>query len=174
MGMTVLGLMKDAHQARGLVRALDDEGFEREDIDVSSGPLGELTSRGVPDQEANFYAEGARRGGAIVCVCAKDEDEAAEAAELMAEHGAVDIEACSSDWQSQGWGGTYDAQPAVVEEYAVAFGEYPAAPGRIYHDPRTIPSPSTRTPGTVPGGGYDGTDRRRRDEPYVGVNRRAI
>jgi hypothetical protein len=122
MGMIVVGLMKDAHQARGLVRALDDDGFERDEIDVSSGLLTELVARGVPDEDAPVYAEGARRGGMLVFVRADDDDEAAEAAELMAEHGAVDIDACATGWQQQG--------------YAVAFGEYPAAPGRIYYDSR--------------------------------------
>ena len=46
----------------------------------------------------------------------------------MTEHGALDIDACAT-----GWG----AQPAAeVEHYALVFGEYPSAPGRIYHDPR--------------------------------------
>ena len=175
MTMIVLGLMKDAHQARGLVRALDEEGFELDDIDMNAGPLTELTSRGIPEDEAHLYAEGARRGGMLVCVRAQDDDEAAEAAELMSAHGAVDIEACSTGWRSAGWSGRYEPQPAaVVQGIVVEFGEYPSAHGRIHHDPRTIPSPSVRTPGTVPGGGYDGPDRRRLDRPYVGINRRAI
>jgi len=161
MSMIVMGLMKDAHQARGLVRALDDDGFELDDIDLDAGQLTELTSRGVPEEEAHFYAEGARRGGMLVCVRADDEDEAAEAAETMSEHGAVDIEACASGWRSEGWSGRYEHQPTVREEYAVVFGEYPAAPGRIYHDPRA-------------GGRYDGPERRKADQPYAGVNRRAI
>jgi hypothetical protein len=174
MSMIVLGLMKDAHQARGLVRALDDEGFELDDIDMDAGQLTELTARGIPEEEAHFYAEGARRGGMLVCVRAHDDDEAAEAAELMSAHGAVDIEACSIGWREAGWSGRYEAQPEVAEGTAVVFGEYPSAHGRIHHDPRTIPSPSVRTPGTVPGGGYDGPERRRLDRPYVGINRRAI
>jgi len=59
----------------------------------------------------------------VVCVQAEDDDDALEAAELMSSHGAVDMEACGSTWQSQ---------PAVAGEYAIAFGEYPAAPGRNY------------------------------------------
>jgi hypothetical protein len=140
MGMIVVGLMKDAHQARGVVRALDDEGFEREEIDVSSGLLTELIARGVPEEEAPVYAEGARRGGMLVFVSAEDDDEAAEAAELMAEHGAVDIDACATGWQ---------------QGQTLVFGEYPAAPGRIYYDPR-----------------YTGPERRERDEPYAGADRR--
>jgi hypothetical protein len=123
MGTIVVALMKDAHEARGLVRTLDDDGFDLDDIDISAGLLNELASRGVPDNEAAVFAEGARRGGMIVCVRAEDDDEAVEAAELMSSHGAVDIEACATAWQ----------QPEVAEEYALVFGEYPAAPGRIYH-----------------------------------------
>ena len=150
MGMIVVGLVRDAHEARGLVRALEEDGFELDDLDVSAGLLTELLSRGVPDKEADIYAEGTRRGGMLVFVRAEDDDEAAEAAETMAEHGVVDIDACASGWQSQ--------PEVAVEEYALAFGEYPAAPGRIYHDPRA----------------YGGPERRKGDEPYAGVDRRAI
>ena len=121
MATVIVGLVSDAHQARGLIRALDDAGFSGEDIDMSGGLLSELAARGVPDEEANLYAEGVRCGGAIVCVRTDADEEAAEAAELMAEHGT---------------------------------------PGRIYHDPRVER--------------YSGRDRRARQEPYDGVNRRAI
>ena len=133
MGMIVVGLVRDAHEARGLVRALEDDGFELEDLDVSAGLVTELLARGM-----------------LVFVRAEDDDAAAEAAETMAEHGAVDIDACASAWQRQ---------PQVgVEAYALVFGEYPAAPGRIYHDPRS----------------YSGPERRKSEEPYAGVNRRVI
>jgi hypothetical protein len=61
----------------------------------------------------------------------------------------------------------------VIERYAYVFGDYPGGAGRIYRDPRTIASPSVRTPGAQPGGPYNGPERRRADKPYVGVNRRA-
>ena len=138
MATVIVGLLSDAHQARGLIRALDDAGFSGEDIDMSGGLLSELVTRGVPDAEAGLYAEGVRRGGAIVCVRTDDDAEAAEAAELMAEHGALDIDACAPGWS----------------------GGYPIAPGRIYPDPRMA--------------GYRGPERRVREEPYEGVNRRAI
>jgi hypothetical protein len=150
MSMIVVGLASDAHQARGVVRALEDDGFELEDLDVSAGVLSELLARGVPEEEAGVFAEGVRRGGMLVFVRAEDDDAAAEAAETMAEHGIVDIDACASGWQSQ--------PDVAVEAYALVFGEYPAAPGRIYHDPRA----------------YRGPERRKREEPYAGVNRRVI
>jgi hypothetical protein len=114
MATVIVGLVGNARQARGLVRALDDAGFSGEDIDMGGGLLGQLAARGVPGEEASLYAEGVRRGGAIVCVRTDDEEEAAEAAALMAEHGGVDIAACAPGWN----------------------GGYPRAPGRMYQDPR--------------------------------------
>jgi hypothetical protein len=152
MGMVIVALLKDAHQARGVVRALDDAGFSGDDIDMAGGMLAQLAARGVPAEDAAAFAEGVRRGGAIVCVRTDDEEEAAEAAELMSAHGALDIEACSRGWKTQ---------PDVpTEHYAAQLGEYPSAPGRIYQDPR-----SRR---------YSGPERRQRDEPFTGTNRRAI
>ena len=160
MDMVVLALVKDPHQARGLVRALDDAGFDREDIDTAGGLVAGLSDRGVPTEDAQSYAEGARRGCTVVCVCAAGEDEAARAAELMAEHGALDIEACAAGWKRA--------------SHALSEGEYPVGRGRMYPDPRNKPSPSTRTPGAKPGGPYYGPERRRLDQPYIGINRRAI
>ena len=172
----VAGLMRDAHQARGLVRALADAAFEREEIDMSGGPVGGLVACGVPEGEAHVLAEGVRRGGAIVAVRADDEMEAEQAALLMSRHGAVDIEACATGWRSQGWTGRISAPEdrVKIERYAYVFGDYPAGAGKIYRDPRTVPSPSTRTPGAIPGGPYHGPERRHMDKPYVGVNRRAV
>jgi hypothetical protein len=172
----VAGLMKDAHQARGLVRALADAAFEREEIDMSGGPVPGLVACGVPENDAHVLAEGVRRGGAVVAVRADDEMEAEQAALLMSRHGAVDIEACDTGWRSQGWSGRICAPEdrVRIERYAYVFGDYPGGSGRIYRDPRTVPSPSERTPGAVPGGPYHGPERRRMDKPYVGINRRAV
>ena len=156
MAMVIVGLLKDAHQARGLIRALDDAGFSGDDIDMQGGLLAELTLRGVPDEDAQAYAEGVRRGGAIICVRADAREEAEEAAELMLEHGALDIDACAS-----GWRGSEQMQPGpVAQHYAAALGEYPTGAGRIYADARAR-------------GQYTGPERRMRNEPYGGVERRS-
>ena len=172
----VAALVKDAHQARGLIRALADAAFEREEIDMSGGPVSGLVACGVPEGEAHVLAEGIRRGGAVVAVRADDEMEAEQAALLMNRHGAVDVEACSTGWRSQGWSGRITAPEdrIRIERYAYVFGDYPEGAGRIYRDPRTVPSPSIDTPGAEPGGPYYGPERRRMDKPYVGINRRAI
>jgi len=62
MAYIVAGLVKDAHQARGLVRALTDAAFERGEIDMAGGPVSGLTGLGIPEGEAQVFAEGIRRG----------------------------------------------------------------------------------------------------------------
>jgi hypothetical protein len=133
MGMVVLALMKDAHEARGLVRALDDAGFSGDDIDVTSDLVQALGHRGVPEEEAHWLAEGVRRGGCIVSARAEDEGEATEAAQVMSEHGALDIDQMVERWKRDGWDGRAKPEPVPdVLRYAVLYGEYPVGRGRIY------------------------------------------
>src|SRR5262245_20674049 len=146
MAYIVAGLSKDAHQARGLIRALANAGFPREEIDLSGGPVVGLTALGMPETEAHVFAEGVRRGGAIIAVAADDEFEAEQAALLMSQHGAVDVESCDAGWRRLGWSGRLSAPEdrVTIERYPYVFGEYPGGSGRIYPDPRTI-TPSVRT-----------------------------
>jgi hypothetical protein len=154
MAMVIVGLLRDAHEARGLIRALDDAGFSGDDIDMQGGLLADLGLRGVPEEDAAAFAEGVRRGGALVCVRADDGTEAGEAAELMREHGALDIDACRARW-----GAVEQMQPdPPAEHYARALGEYPGGPGRVYTDARRRP--------------YAGPERRLSNAPYDGANRR--
>jgi len=139
MSLIVLALMKDTHEARGLVRALDDAGFSGDDIDVSANDLlRALGSRGVPEEEAHWLAEAVRRGGCIVGARAEDEGEATEAAQVMCEHGAIDIDQLVRRWKEEGWDGKAKLEPAPdVLRYAVLYGEYPAGRGRIYSPTET-------------------------------------
>jgi hypothetical protein len=121
-----------------------------------------LVARGIPEGEAQIFAEGIRRGGAVVAVKADDEMEAEQAALLMNRHGAVDLEACGTGWRSQGWSGRITAPEdrVTIERYAYVFGEYPAGAGMIYRDRRARAS-------------YRGPERRHIDKSYAGINRRA-
>jgi hypothetical protein len=159
----VAGLVRDAHQARGLVRALAGAAFERDEIDMSGGPVSGLVACGVPEGEAHVLAEGIRRGGAVVMVKADDDMEAEQAALIMAQHGAVDVEACSTGWRNQGWRGRITAPEdrVRIERYGYVFGEYPGGAGRIYRDPRVRIEH------------YKGPERRRTHKPHRGFERRA-
>ena len=122
MAKTVIGLFDDPRQAQPIVHALGDDGFRREDIRTltsqEGASVGTLTAHGVPEPEAQFYAEGLRRGGALVLVDAADE-RADRAAAIMERYPAVDLEARTASWRQHGWTG-YDpqAQPYTAAEVA--------------------------------------------------------
>ena len=69
---------------------------------VAGGLIGGLTGVGVSEDDAQYYAESVRRGGALVTVRA-DDSRADEAASAMRSHGAVDIERRVEQWKEQGW-----------------------------------------------------------------------
>ncbi len=83
---------------------------------VAGGLIGGLTDMGVSKTDAEYYAESVRRGGALVTVRA-DDTRAERAAEIMREHGAIDIERRAEQWRQSGWTGWNDqAKPYTREE----------------------------------------------------------
>jgi len=83
---------------------------------IAGGLIGGLTGVGVSEDDAAYYAESVRRGGALVTVRA-DDSRADEAASVMRNHGAVDIERRVEQWKQQGWTG-HDptAKPYTVDQ----------------------------------------------------------
>jgi hypothetical protein len=71
---------------------------------AAGGLVGGLVSAGVPEDDANYYAEGVRRGGALVTVAADDAN-VNSAYAAMQRHGAVDIKKRGADWRESGWSG---------------------------------------------------------------------
>lgn len=69
---------------------------------AAGGIIGALTDLGIPEEAAHYYAEGVRRGGALVSVATGD-DMADEVAEIMARYGAVDIDERVERWRASGW-----------------------------------------------------------------------
>lgn len=69
---------------------------------AAGGLLGGLIGAGVPEDDANYYAEGVRRGGTLVTVSSTDEL-ADSAYDIMQRHGAVDIDERGAEWKSSGW-----------------------------------------------------------------------
>jgi uncharacterized membrane protein len=83
---------------------------------VAGGLIGGLVDLGVPENDAQYYAEAIRRGGALVTVRV-DESRAEEVADIMRAHGAVDIEGRVERWRESGWEG-FDpqAQPYSADD----------------------------------------------------------
>jgi hypothetical protein len=72
---------------------------------VAGGLIGGLTQLGIPEEQAQHYAESVRRGGALVTVVKLEDREAERAAQIMRGHGAVDIDERAAQWRAGGWTG---------------------------------------------------------------------
>jgi hypothetical protein len=72
---------------------------------LAGGIVGALKAKGVPDDQANFYAEGVRRGGAIVTVLARTDELAARAIAILQRYGAEKIDERILEWRGLGWRG---------------------------------------------------------------------
>ena len=103
---------------------------------AAGGLIGALTHAGVPEDDANYYAEGVRRGGTLVMVASPDE-QAQNAYDIMQTHGAVDIDERGEDYRNSGWKGfDHNAQPYNAEQINTA---------RQSSSQRVAPATDTRT-----------------------------
>lgn len=92
---------------------------------AAGGVIGGLTSSGVPERDAHFYAEGVRRGGTLVT--AKVEDALAPEAEaILKRSNWVDPAKRRVSYEQQGWIGfderldPYDAKQVEQEGFDTA------------------------------------------------------
>jgi hypothetical protein len=84
---------------------------------VTGGIVAGLIDFGVPEEHAQYYAEGVRRGGTLVTIYVNQDEWAERAQNVMNRFDPVDIEERSAEWQSTGWT-SYDssAEPYSAEE----------------------------------------------------------
>lgn len=59
---------------------------------AAGGVIGLLRDYGISEDEAQFYAEGVKRGGALVTVQGVSDERAAEARRIFERHGAIETE----------------------------------------------------------------------------------
>jgi uncharacterized protein (TIGR02271 family) len=71
---------------------------------VAGGVVGALVDMGLPEAEAERYAEGLRRGGALVTAQVAD-DRVDEAMDIMDRHHPIDLKERTRTWQESGWQG---------------------------------------------------------------------
>ncbi len=64
---------------------------------AAGGVVGLLKDAGVSKEEAEFYAEGVRRGGALITVQYTDEKDQKRAQDIMSEHGSIETEKLTAD-----------------------------------------------------------------------------
>jgi len=78
-----------------------------------------LTDSGVPENDAQFYTEGVRRGSVFVAVSHCPEDAAQQAADIMHRHGAVDLTNRGAWYQQAGFNRfNTQAQPYTSDQIA--------------------------------------------------------
>jgi uncharacterized protein (TIGR02271 family) len=83
---------------------------------VTGGLVAGLVDFGVPEDEAEYYAEAVRRGSTLVSVVTEEEN-LARAQEIMNRHNPIDLEERASMWQANGWQGYQaDAQPYTADQ----------------------------------------------------------
>ncbi len=80
---------------------------------VTGGVVGGLIGLGIPQEHAELYAEGVRRGGTLVTVSSTTVDEG-RIRDILDRDGAVDIEERHNDWKTQGYTG-YSATPLTSD-----------------------------------------------------------
>jgi len=82
---------------------------------AAGGLVGSLTGSGVPERDANVYAEGVRRGGTLV-TARVDDARANEAQAILQRQKYVDINARGEAYRASGWS-AFDAKtPAYTAD----------------------------------------------------------
>ncbi len=70
---------------------------------AAGGLLGALVGAGVPEEDAHVYAEGVRRGGALVMVQVANDEDANRVADIMDRYNVVDIDERARTYRESGW-----------------------------------------------------------------------
>jgi hypothetical protein len=64
---------------------------------AAGGLIGLLRDQGISEEEAEFYAEGVKRGGSLVTVHDVPDDRAGKARDILKERGAIDTETLAEE-----------------------------------------------------------------------------
>jgi hypothetical protein len=84
---------------------------------AAGGLVGALTESGIPEQEAQYYAEGVRRGDVLVTIRTGGA-QADRVCDILDRHNAIDVDQRISNWRDRGWTGyREDASPFTEDEY---------------------------------------------------------
>jgi hypothetical protein len=105
MMKTVTSLFQSDQHAASAVRALEQAGIRKAEIDTWSTPHNLaplLEDEGVSRSDAHAYVEGVLRGGTLVIVRCPD-DEVDTAVRILDREGVLDLDEQQTSWRSEGW-----------------------------------------------------------------------
>ncbi len=86
---------------------------------AAGGIVGSLTRAGVPDHDANFYAEGVRRGGTLV-TARVDDTRAPVAREILQRYKWVDPTVRGAVYRESGWTSFDESAPPYTPDQVAA------------------------------------------------------
>jgi hypothetical protein len=86
---------------------------------AAGGIVGSLTGAGVPEHDANFYAEGVRRGGTLV-TARVDDARATVAREILEHHKWVDPTVRGAVYRDSGWTSFDERAPPYTPQQVAA------------------------------------------------------
>jgi hypothetical protein len=86
---------------------------------AAGGLVGALTGAGIPERDANFYAEGVRRGGTLV-TARVDDARVSMAREILQRHKAVDPALRGAAYRESGWASFDPSAPAYTADQVAA------------------------------------------------------
>lgn len=81
---------------------------------ATGGILGALVGWGIPEEEAEYYTEGVRRGGTLVGVKV-NESQVDDVIDIMEDHDPVNIDRRSEYWRQSGWE-SFDPQGEIYTQ----------------------------------------------------------
>lgn len=110
----------------------------------SSGMLTRLAGWGIPNQDAQVYAEGVRRGGSLLKLRLEEED-VDRAMDVLERGNVVDVEERGSAYRDSGWTG-YDETADYYDEQSAEEERVRYSPGRT-----AIDTTGSTTTGTAAG-----------------------
>ncbi|MHB1293946.1 MAG: hypothetical protein ACYC4R_03015 [Anaerolineae bacterium] len=89
-------------------------------VGAAGGALvGALVGLGVPEEQAQYYAEGVRRGGTLVAVKA-DSAMTEMATSVLRRHNPVNIDQRAESWRAEGWT-AFDEKAAPYSDYGKSY-----------------------------------------------------
>lgn len=86
---------------------------------AAGGLVSALTHAGVPERDANVYAEGVRRGGTVI-VAKVDESLVQIARNILGDERSVDVVDRRNAYEAEGWNRFDDTRPAYSDADRVA------------------------------------------------------
>lgn len=95
---------------------------------AAGGIVGAMIESGVSEKDAHLYAEGVRRGGAVVAAKV-DEDKVASSQAILTSSRSVDLDARRDAYTADGWSRfDHTSDPYTAEQIAAERGRYRTDP----------------------------------------------